>query len=156
MDDKIKQLLFKMNDKQGVFYLLSDQELDLIHLYFEVAHCSAGTSLFTEGDPGGYISFILSGKLEVKKETEFKGKQVVLGTLSSGSFIGESSLVNEKEHRAATAVALEDTDVIILRTDAFESLIKEYPEAGIKILKGLVKVISIRLLKAVEKLTKSY
>ncbi len=156
MDENVRQLTLQMKDQLGIFHLLTNQELENILPFFEAVNCTAGDSLFNEGDPSGFVSFILSGKLEIKKETEFKGRQIVLATLSSGSFIGETALVNDEEPRAATAVALEDTQLINLRTDSLEAIIGKYPETGTKILKGLVKFVSFRLLKALEKLAAAY
>ncbi len=156
MDENVRQLTLQMKDQLGIFHLLTNQELENILPFFESVNCAAGDSLFNEGDTSGFISFILSGKLEIKKETEFKGRQIVLATLGAGSFIGETALVNDEEPRAATAVALEDTQLIILRMDSLEAIIGKYPETGIKILKGLVKFVSFRLLKALEKLAAAY
>jgi len=152
MENNIKEMIVNMKDELVIFHELTDQELEQILPYFETLSCKEGSNLFTEGDPSGFIAFILSGKLEIKKQTEFKGKSMVLATLNTGSFIGETALIDENAPRAATAIALEDTEVLILKNAAQESILQKYPETGIKILKELVKYISIRLLKALEKL----
>ncbi len=156
MNEDVKQLTLQMKDKLGIFHLLTNQELEEIIPFFEEVLCSAGDSLFNEGDPSGFISFILTGKLEIKKETEFAGRPYVLGTLGSGSFVGETTLVSDKEPRAATAVALEDTIVINLSSESLETIIQKYPAIGIKLLKGLLKFISFRFLKSLEKLAAAY
>lgn len=152
MENNMKELIVNMKDELVIFHELTDHELDQILPYFKTVSCNKGSALFNEGDPSGFIAFILSGKLEIKKETEFEGKSMILGTLNTGSFVGETALVDPREPRAATAIALEDTKALTLNADALEAILNKYPETGVKILKELVKYISIRLLKALEKL----
>jgi CRP-like cAMP-binding protein len=151
-----KELVVTMKDQLLIFNSLSDEELEQIIPYFTTLTCKTGDALFKEGDASGFISFILSGKLEVKKQTEFAGSPIVLGTLNRGSFIGETALVSDKEPRAATAIALEDTQVLILSNDSLESIIHKYPETGAKILKELLKFVSFRLIKSLEKLAATF
>lgn len=156
MESTIKELVFNMKDQLLIFHSLSDRELEQIHPYFETLNCKSGDALFNEGDPSGFISFILSGKLEVKKQTEFAGNPIVLATLNRGSFIGESALVSDNVPRAATAVALEDTQVLILHNDSLQDIIQQYPETGAKILKELLKYVSFRLIRALDKLAATF
>jgi len=152
MDNTLKEFIFGMKEELMLFHLLNDEEVEQVISYLEVVSYPGGSTLFREGEPGGFIAFILSGLLEVKKQTEFEGRQIVLGTLKKGSFIGETSLINAKEPRAATVVVVEDSQLVILKSDALESLMEKYPYIGIKILKGLIRIITIRLLKALDKL----
>jgi CRP-like cAMP-binding protein len=151
LENNLKKLCYELKDELKIFHLLNKEELEQIVSYFEIVHYSAGTTVFTEGDPGDFIGFIVSGKLEVKKQTEFKGKQIVLALLSKGSFVGELSLVDEYP-RSASVVAPEDTDLVILRRGALDTLMQKFPYTGIKILKGLNRILAIRLRKAVERL----
>jgi CRP-like cAMP-binding protein len=156
MEIKERELVFTLKDQLLIFQSLSDLEMEYILPFFEIRFCKAGDALFTEGDPSGFISFILSGKLEVKKGTEFAGTPIVLGTLNKGSFIGETALISDNEPRAATAIALEDTQVLILSNESLEDIIQKHPETGAKILKELLKFVSFRLIKALEKLAATF
>ncbi len=152
MEDTLRKFIFNAKDELMLFHLLNEDEVGQIIPYLELMPCTKGSFLFREGEPGGYIAFILSGLLQVEKETEFEGRKMVLGTLTKGSFIGETSLINADEPRAASVAVLEDSELVILKSDALESLSQQYPYIGIKILKGLTKIITIRLVKALEKL----
>jgi CRP-like cAMP-binding protein len=151
MENNLKKLIYELKDELKIFHLLNNEELEQIPPYFEVVYYSAGTTLFNEGDEGNFIGFITSGRLEVKKQTEFKGRQIVLALLSKGSFVGELSMVDEQP-RSATVVASEDAELVILRREALDSLMQTYPYIGIKILKGLNRILAIRLRKAVDRL----
>lgn len=153
MDNGIREFIFKKKHEFLLFHLLNEKEVEQILDYFEIVLYPKGTLLFSEGECGDFIGFIISGIVEIKKQTEFKGKEVVIATLKKDSYVGEMSLLHANEPRFATAVALEDTEIIVLDREALESLIKKYPSIGIKILKGLNQILTIRLRKVVERLT---
>lgn len=151
MENNQRDLIYEIKDDLKIFNLLSKDELDKIIPYFEMLDCPAGTILFNEGDPGDFVGFITSGKLEVKKQTEFKGKQIILALLSKGSLVGELS-VFDQQPRSATVTAIEDSKLFILRRKAMDSIMQLHPYIGIKILKGLNRILSTRLRKAVDRL----
>lgn len=152
MDTILRDFIFSNKDHLILFNMLDEAEVQLSIPYFEVVRYKKGDILFHEGDEGDYIGIILSGVLEVKKNTEFKGKQVIIASLKEGSFVGEMSLVNDKEPRSATVAASEDSELLVLSRESLDSLIDQHPSVGAKILKGLNQVLAIRLRKAVERL----
>ncbi len=151
MKDDLRDLIYAIKDEVKIFHLLSDDELDQIVPYFSVLCCPAGTTLFNEGDMGDYVGFITSGKLEIKKQTEFKGKQIILAILSKGSFVGELAMIDHLP-RSATVVALENSDLVVLKRGSLDTIMEKHPFIGIKLLKGLNRILSIRLRKAVDRL----
>jgi len=151
MGHDLKQLVFDIKDELIIFHLLDPEEMEQILPYFEVMDCPAGTTIFKEGDEGDYACFIAAGQFEVKKQTEFKGKQVIIALLGKGSIVGEMSLIDQHP-RSATVVSRVDSKLIILRREAVESISRKFPHIGIKILKGLNRVLSMRLRQTVERL----
>lgn len=147
----IKEHINTLRD-EIIFYLFDDEDIDKIAPFFEMFDYPAGSIIFKEGDPGNFIGFVLSGKLEVKKQTEFKGNQLIIALLTKGATVGELSMF-DKHQRSATVEAVEDTSLIIFRSESLESLMQQHPYTGIKMLKGLIKVLSLRLRKATERLT---
>jgi CRP/FNR family transcriptional regulator, cyclic AMP receptor protein len=135
-----------------IFYLFDDEDIDKIAPFFELRDYTSGSIVFKEGDPGNFIGFVISGKLEVKKQTEFKGNQLIIALLTKGAMVGELSMF-DKRQRSATVEAVEDTSLIIFRSESMESLMQQHPYTGIKILKGLIRILSLRLRKATERLT---
>ena len=156
MNSKLKQSIVSIKDQLVIFNSLTDSELDRILDHFNTEKYSGGSFLFKEGDPSGFIAFILSGKLEVHKQTEFKDKQIVLARLNKGSFIGESALINETEQRKASVVVLEDSEIMTLKNADLETITREHPPIGVKIMRGLLQITAMRLVKAVEKVAMAY
>jgi CRP/FNR family transcriptional regulator, cyclic AMP receptor protein len=134
------------------FSFLDEEDFEKIACFFESVTFPAHAVIFKEGDPAEFIGFVLSGKLEVKKQTEFKGNQLIIAILTKGALVGELSIFDEHT-RSATVEAVEETSILKLRNDAFDALLREYPEIGIKILKGFIRILSLRLRKTTERLT---
>jgi len=135
-----------------IFSFLEDGEIEKIAPFFELSNYPANTTVFKEGDPSDFMGYVISGKLEVKKQTEFKGNQLIIALLSKGALVGELSIF-DKHNRSASVEAVNPTTLIILKHQALDSLMQLYPNIGIKILKGLIRVLSLRLRKATERLT---
>ena len=95
-----------------------------------------GTSLCREGDPGHEMFIIQKGKVRVKKKVG-KGEKV-LAELSDGEFIGEMALLLGMD-RSATVEVLEDSKVLVVGPDTFESLLKNTPEIAMKMLKKMAQ-----------------
>jgi len=150
MESEIKKIIYEHREALNILYSLTDEELNQIAPSFELFQYPAGSTILKEGDSGNFLGFIVSGKLEVRKETEFKGRQVVLALLTKGSFVGELNFFDEQP-RSATVFAAEDSELLILKRSAFDDFAQRHPYAGIKVLQGLNRVLSIRLRKAVER-----
>lgn len=155
MTENLIEIITILRDKMNFCELLGDDELEKVVPCFELVKYKAGSVLFNEGEPGDFMGFVKSGKLEVKKQTEFKGKQIILAILGEGSFVGELSTFDKKP-RSTTVTALEDSELILLRRETLDTIIKQDPQTAIKILEGIIRIISIRLRKVTERLTKIF
>lgn len=150
-EDKIIPILRELREDK-VFYFLEEEDLPLVAPFFELVQHPANTLIFKENEQGDFICFVLSGKLEVKKQTEFKGNQIILALLTKGAMVGELSLFDQSK-RSATVETAEETTLLILRNSSLDDLIQKHPFIGIKILKGFIRILSLRLRKATERLT---
>ena len=150
-DGTIHNHICKFKD-EITFSFLNEEDFEKISCFFESVTYPAQTVIFKEGDPADFIGFVFSGKLEVKKQTEFKGNQLIIAILTRGALVGELSIFDEHE-RSATVEAVEETSILKLRNEAFDALLREYPEIGIRILKGFIRILSLRLRKTTERLT---
>ncbi len=122
---------------------LNKEELDILSLHMNYQKADKGTALFKEGSIGKTLYLIVSGKVEIKKES-LSGNQTVLAQYGKGASIGEMSLIDEAP-RSATATVVEDTELLMLNKDKFDEILDKYPDIGIKILKNVTKQISMRL-----------
>ncbi|MEJ5165961.1 MAG: cyclic nucleotide-binding domain-containing protein [Thermoanaerobaculia bacterium] len=95
-----------------------------------------GEVIFREGDLGTEMFVIQKGKVEVRKK--IGAEEQVLSVLEKGDFFGEMAIL-EGMPRSATAIALEDTDCIVINEATFDNMIKENVEIAIRMLRKLSK-----------------
>ena len=93
-----------------------------------------GTLLCREGETGHEMFIIQKGRVQVRKRV---GKtERVLAELCDGEFFGEMALLLGMD-RSATVEVMEDSKVLVVGPDTFESLLKNSPEIAMKMLKKM-------------------
>lgn len=155
MKENLLELINDLKEEMKICEYLTDDEIEKVTPCFEVVLYPAGTVLFREGDPGDYMGFVISGKIEVTKQTEFKGKEIIIALVGKGSFIGEISTFDALP-RSTSAKAIEDTELLIFRRATLDRILEDYPQIGIKMLEGIIRILSLRLRKTTERLTKIF
>ena len=133
-----------------IFDTLSYRELKIITRYMHLNEIDAGKILFNEGEKGEYVCFFISGTLEIVKKSQ-QTNYIVLSEIGRGRSIGEMAIIDDYP-RSATVRTKTKTLLIFFLRDQFNYVLKEYPEIGIKILKGITRLISLNLRKASSRL----
>ena len=146
-----EDLCRKMKSDFRFFQYLDETERAIVGQYLECSEIPAGTVLWHEGDDSNAAAFVVEGKIEIKKETEFEGKHVIVGIYSEGSVVGELCIFSD-EKRAVTATALTDACLLKISAARFDALLEEQPVVGGKLLKGMFLAVSRRLRKSFERL----
>ncbi len=103
------------------------------------------------GDPGEFMGFVISGKLAVKKQTEFPGRFILVALLSAGTMVGEISVVSGAS-RTATVITVAESKLLILRQNKARLLLQENPSLGAKLLEKIVQVVGSRLQSSSDRL----
>ena len=93
-----------------------------------------GSVLFREGELGRDMFIIQKGKVQVRKKVGTTEK--VLAELSDGEFFGEMALLMGMD-RSATVEVIEDSKILVVSPDTFESLLKGNIEIALKMLKKM-------------------
>ena len=118
-----------------MFELLDDDDRVELAKVIDEAHVAGGESLFQAGDPGDSLFIVQSGEIELFiKDTA--GQKIVLATPSSGDMFGELAMLDYGP-RTATAVALQDSDILVLDRDDLVLLFQKKPEAALHMLAAL-------------------
>lgn len=126
-DDKIDHL-----EKIPLFAGLNRKELRFLAQMSSEASVHEGSVLVKQGEIGQEAMIIESGSAEVRKD----GKK--LDDLGPGDFFGEMSLINHMP-RNADVVATSDMTLLVMNSREFSSVLSEYPEIAVKILKTVVR-----------------
>lgn len=133
-----------------IFDKLKSDELKAVSRYMNFMDFEPRETVFNEGDRGDYVCFITKGALDVVKDNE-KGKQVVITSLGRGRSIGEMSVIDDFP-RSATVKAKTKTTLVILTRKGFEKILDDHPAVGVKILKGISRLLSMNLRKTSSRL----
>jgi CRP-like cAMP-binding protein len=138
-----------MIGEHSVFSFLCGENMEELAKYFEHKYMKKGDILWEEGDPSEYVAIICSGRVELKKETDFKGKHAVVGIYGRGAVAGALGILDNRP-RAVTAIALEKISLMVITKEKFAKMVEENPDLGIKFLKGMLLSVSMRLRKSFE------
>ncbi len=128
----IERILFLK--KISIFSSLSSYELRKIAEVVSEEDFAAGEILFSEGDFGDCMYLVIEGKISI-----FTGKPPaikILAGFEKGNFFGEMGLYDDKP-RAASAMADQNSKVLVLRKGEFCDLISEFPMVALGIMKEL-------------------
>ena len=99
----------------------------------------AGDVIFTqEDDPRGEAYVIHSGAVEIR--TKINGADRVLNRLGVGQLFGVLALFL-RSPRSASAVAVSDTELLIIKNERLEWLIFNRPQLTMEILKHLSALV---------------
>jgi CRP/FNR family cyclic AMP-dependent transcriptional regulator len=129
---------------------LKDKELRTIQKYMNLVDVIPGEIVFKEGDKGDYVCFVVDGTLDVLKKTE-TGESITISELSRGRSIGEMAVIDELP-RSATIKARSKSTLITLSQENFNYILAEHSEIGVKILKGIARLLSMNLRKTSSRL----
>jgi CRP/FNR family transcriptional regulator, cyclic AMP receptor protein len=105
-----------------------------------------GSVIVFEDDPGDALYVVATGQVKVVLVAE-DGREVILSVLGPGDFFGEMAILDDGP-RSAHVIAMEESNLLILRRDDFYARIRAMPEVAI----SLLKEISRRLRRADEKI----
>jgi CRP-like cAMP-binding protein len=140
--------------KIPIFTELSDDHLAMVMRIMNVQSVDAGASIIKEHDQGTDMFILLSGEVEVSKTLLLKvaghgldQRDKMLQRLSASdyAFFGEMGLFDERSERSASIIALTPCNIAVITKEEFFRLAESDTEIGYRILKNIVRIISVRL-----------
>lgn len=125
-----------------IFSELSDEDIgSLAHLALRKRY-PKDTVVFFENEEGDFFFTILEGRIKVTILGD-DGREVILSVLGPGDFFGEMALL-DNEPRSATAIAVEESELLSLHRNDFQSVLND----NRSITSALIRVLSTRLRRA--------
>ncbi len=128
-----------------IFKELSKKDLSLITELIHYRNYLAGEFIFYQDDPGLGLYLIREGEVTIA-QVNSSGENLPLAYLFKGDFFGELALI-DGEKRSATAIAKTDAKIAVIFKPDIDEFIEKYPSKGIKILKGILQIVTYRLRK---------
>jgi len=126
-----------------IFRDLDKKELEIIQKHIFEQNVKKDSMLFMEDMPGEFLYIIMSGRVDIIKETMDKEK-IVLASMGANEIIGEMSLI-DSQPRSATGVTSEDSVLLVINKQNFDEMLQSDPRIAAKLLIGLLKTVSGRL-----------
>ena len=115
-----------------IFELMDEVERAALARLMDSRNFKQGETIFETGDPGAEIYIVRSGRVEIYVENP-DGEKVVLGENEHGDVIGELSFLDGGP-RTATAVAVDDAQMLALHRERLLEFIDEHPHAALDLL----------------------
>ncbi len=119
--------MFNFLKKVPLFADLPDDDLDRLCALATEEKISADEVLFTEGEIGEKTYVIMSGEIDILKESG--GRTVLLASRRAGEVIGEMSLLDQAP-RFASGVAKTESDLLAISHKNLENLLDTSPSAA--------------------------
>ncbi|MBT4483428.1 MAG: Crp/Fnr family transcriptional regulator [Candidatus Latescibacteria bacterium] len=132
--------------KIPLFSSLGEKELDAINRVSFTKKFMKDQIILLEDEDGDTLFTITKGKVKVTSFSEH-GKEVIFSILYDGDFFGDMSLLDGKP-RSASVVAIEDSEVRLIRRTDFIKLLENHPGIALTLLEELTS----RLRKADERI----
>ena len=118
-----------------MFELLNEDDRVALANVVDELKVPANHTLFQAGDPGDSLFIIRFGQIELFiKDTA--GQKIVLHTAEAGDMFGELAMLDSGA-RTATALALTESEVLVLDRDDLVMLFQRKPEAALHMLAAL-------------------
>lgn len=130
--------LASMLEKAVLFAKFERADLDLLAHYCSAYRVSAPHVLFKEAEKGHFMAVLLKGRIDITK----LGKYIT--TIRPGRALGEMSLIDGYPC-SATAKVVEDAEIAMFTRMQFEQLCTDHPALGLKVMRSLAGLISLRL-----------
>ncbi len=131
-----------------IFSALDDTALEEITSLAVEKQYEAGTTLFEEGDSAEELLVLQEGKVALQmilpKALMQVSRRVTIDMVTRNEIVGWSAIV-EPYIYALTAVCLQNVKALSISGNKLRWLLQDNPKIGYEVLKGLIKVVALRM-----------
>lgn len=132
--------------KIDIFSGLKEKDLKKINSLAIEKTVRHGEYVFLRGTFGKVLYIVIEGLIKIEQPTE-RGKVKTLALLGAGECFGEMAIITNLP-RSASAIALEDSRLLMLKREVFVSHLQNHPEISLRI----IEVLCQRLTEANEQI----
>lgn len=131
----------------SIFAGLSDTQLYKLFKLLQKTHYKAGEKIFKEGEKPGHIYIVQFGSVKLVVNADDTPLELIV--FKEGQCFGETSVIGIQPH-AATAICVEDTELIVLSRNTLLSLYKSDLELFSTLILNIAREACRRLAKTDE------
>lgn len=126
-----------------IFSDLDGAEIDIVSQFLKKERYNRGEIIFKEGSERKNLYIVIKGNIELSQLNSGSSNKI-LTYFKEGSFFGEISLIDDTPH-STNALVYEDSLILVLTKDAFNSILLQYNNIAAKILVKIARVITRRI-----------
>ena len=116
------------------------KQIETLGHYVRCYQLHPGRPLFREGDHDAFLAIVMEGALEIHKNDLAETDRVV-ALVGRGKMVGEMSLLDGAA-RSATALAAQDTVLLVLGKKEFQDLGAEHPALALDLTLAIALTIA--------------
>lgn len=122
-----------------IFAELNDETLEWLTDIGMRKSFKKDSMIMQEKDAGNMFFVIATGSVKISRINN-EGREIILAILQQSNFFGEMSILDGFS-RSANAIALEDSDLFLIKREEFVNLLNKHPMVSLTLLKELSKRI---------------
>jgi sulfate permease, SulP family len=130
---------------------LDEQERHVVASMLTRRLFTKGATLAVEGELGDRMWLIMRGSVDVRLRVEDTRGSRRIASLATGKTVGEMALI-ENAVRSASIGTTEDMECWELDRAAYETIMRDYPHVGTKLLTNLLREMTSRIRNTTEQL----
>ncbi len=124
-----------------LFKDLSEKELSEVEALSEKISFKKKDTIFSEGEPSDWFYILLKGKIKITK-LSYDGKEIILELIQAPDFFGGLAVLKGFPY-PASAICLEDCEVLRIPKKAFLRLVDKYPSISKAMLSFLIERVKV-------------
>ena len=141
--ESFKDELCDMLQRAQMFSDFEHNDIEALSSFARAYSVEKGATIFKEGKKGSFLCVIIDGRVDIFKESDERENKRIT-TVRPGKTMGEMSILDELPH-SATAIASEETKLVLITRNNFDSMTEKHPELGLKVMRKIAKLLSLRL-----------
>ena len=125
------------------FAKVADESLKSVAQIADEETVSAGTQMFSEGDPADSLNIIIQGEVEIQYILG-SGERRTVDTLVDGDILGWSALIEPYKY-TAVCTTKRDTRLVAIQAQKLRDLCGQDPMLGYRLTNQIAKLLANRL-----------
>lgn len=140
--DSFRKSAYRFIKESEFFSDFNEDEIEILSRWTQAYSAATGCVVLNEGDQSNCLCIIIEGNINIFKK--LPDEQLKIAEVIAGESIGEMGVI-DGEPFSASAIASDDSIVLLITKEDFEDIIKQNIELGNKLLWKLAKVLTTRL-----------
>ena len=142
-DDSFEKNAYTLIKESDFFSSFTDEEIELLSHWMKAYSAETGCVILNEGENSNCLCIIVKGLVNIFKRLPHN-EELKIAEVMTGESIGEMGII-DGEPFSASAIASEDSIILLISKENFEDIVKQHQTLGNKLLWKLAQILTERL-----------